>query len=175
MHRITLIPVLTDDAAKRMSDLCAEVWREYWTPILGPELVEHAIRTRQSFDAVREDVLAGRPHWFVLDEGGETVGYTASRAEPSRGVLYVSKVYLLKGHRGKGYASEILEFHEKTCAANGLAGMELHVNVLNERALKVYLAKGWTIEREVVSDLGSGYETKDYIMVKRLDGANAPR
>lgn len=172
MHSILLVPMLTDESAKQMATLSAEIWREYWTPILGADLVEHAIKTRQSLQAIRRQAFFERtPHWFVLDEKGRTIGYTASRAETSRNTLYIAKVYLAKPYRGMRYASEILDFHERTCALNGLSKMELHVNRKNEMGIRAYLARGFEIEKAVVTDLGSGHSTEDYVMAKKTGSA----
>lgn len=178
MPRISLVPALTDRAVHKVADLSAHIWKEYWTPLLGEELVAHALRTTQSFDSIRRDTKSGmRPHWLVLNEAGDTIGYTASRVDHEKGTLEVAKVYLLEGYRGMHYASEILDFHESTCRANGLARMELLVNRRNELGIRAYSGRGWRIEREVVSNLGSGHTTLDYAMVKDvgIDGQNERR
>lgn len=168
MHRISLIPVLTDGSVEQMAALSAEIWREYWTPILGSDLVEHAIEARQSPQAIKQQAFFEKtPHWFVLDEEGRTIGYTASRADAPRDTLYIAKVYLAKRYRGMRYASEILDFHERTCAINGLSRMELHVNRNNKMGIRAYQAHGFEIEQAVVTDLGSGYSTDDYVMAKK--------
>ena len=78
--------------------------------------------------------------------------------------MFLSKLYLQKAHRGKGYASRAVEFLEGICKQESLSAIWLTVNRYNYDTIEVYKKKGFTVIREQVADIGGGYVMDDYIM-----------
>lgn len=95
------------------------------------------------------------------------VGYTGGHAEAD-GRFFVSKIYLLKDHRGKGLCSETIRFYETLCRDRGLGAMYLTVNKHNEMGIRAYKAKGFETIDAVETDIGNGFVMDDYIMEKKV-------
>lgn len=99
------------------------------------------------------------------DEGG-IAGYLSVKEED--GKLFLSKFYVSKENRGKGYASQAMSFLERLCRERGLSHIWLTVNRHNESSIGVYRKKGFQVIREQVADIGNGYVMDDYVMEKEI-------
>ena len=97
---------------------------------------------------------------------GEILGYLAIKAD--RNKLLLSKLYLKKEFRGRGYFNKMLSFAEKTAKEKGLNSLYLTVNKHNDNSVAVYLKKGFIIKKEQTTDIGNGFVMDDYIMEKMI-------
>ena len=96
------------------------------------------------------------------------IGYTGGRVEADTNRFFVSKVYLLKEHRGRGLIASVVRFYERLCCERGLDAMYLTVNKKNEMAIRAYKKHGFEIIDAVETDIGEGFVMNDYIMEKKL-------
>ena len=94
------------------------------------------------------------------------VGYTGGHVEADTNRFFISKIYLLKEHRGEGLCSATIRFYERLARERGLDA--LTVNKHNEMAIRAYKAKGFEVIDAVETDIGDGYIMDDYIMEKKL-------
>ena len=92
------------------------------------------------------------------------VGYTGGHVEPATNRFFISKVYLLKEHRGHGYGSAAIRFYDLLCRERGCKAMYLTVNKKNEGAINAYKANGFEVIDAVETDIGEGFVMDDYIM-----------
>ncbi len=95
---------------------------------------------------------------------GAPVGYAAFHREKDR--IFISKVYILCKYRRNGIFGKFIELLTDICVENGYDGLYLTVNRNNETAVIAYKSKGFTIEREQVTDIGGGFVMDDYVMFK---------
>ena len=96
------------------------------------------------------------------------VGYTGGHVEADTNRFFISKIYLLKEHRGEGLCSATIRFYERLARERGLDALYLTVNKHNEMAIRAYKAKGFEVIDAVETDIGDGYIMDDYIMEKKL-------
>ena len=96
------------------------------------------------------------------------VGYTGGHVEADTNRFFISKIYLLKEHRGEGLCSATIRFYERLARERGLDALYLTVNKHNEMAIRAYKAKGFEVIDAVETDIGDGYVMDDYIMEKKL-------
>lgn len=85
------------------------------------------------------------------------------------GSLFLSKFYILKSERGRGYARESLLFLTHLCLRHGLKSIWLTVNRDNRASVDVYLKSGFKVVGEEVTDIGGGFVMDDLIMEKDID------
>ena len=97
---------------------------------------------------------------------GEAAGYIG--VQPEKGRLFLSKLYLRKAARGRGYARRILAFLSGFCSGAGLSALWLTVNRRNTDSIAIYEQMGFVKTREQVADIGNGYVMDDYVMEKML-------
>lgn len=166
---IKLIQVKSDDDIKQLEGFAAQIWMDYWPPLIGEAQTQYMIKMFHSFDAMKRDIEEkSYEYWFVKDSNDEVVGYTGGHVEADTNRYFISKVYLLASARGKHYASQILQFYEDLCTDRGLEAMYLTVNKQNELGIRAYLGRGFKTIEEVETDIGSGFIMDDYVMEKRF-------
>lgn len=165
IHIVEFYPVKTDGNIEELCTLADGIWHEHFTPIIGGAQVEYMVEKFQSVPAVTEQLRQGYEYFLLLLEG-RAVGYTGIHAE--NGELFLSKLYLRKENRGKGYARQAMNFLEELCRQRGLSKIWLTVNRHNDNTIAAYKAMGLTIVREQKADIGGGFFMDDYIMEKPI-------
>lgn len=96
------------------------------------------------------------------------VGYTGGYVDKATNRFFISKIYLLKEHRGQGFSSATIRFYEMICRKRGLDAMYLTVNKNNEMAIRAYKANGFEIIESVETDIGEGFVMDDYVMERKV-------
>lgn len=180
-------PVSNDKDLAFLAQIARQIWTGYWPAIIGMDQTQYMLDTLHSEDRMRKDMTElGYRFWLLYDEAGECVGYTGGAAEIMSGDLekdarilhnqvvqdrwdrrfFISKIYLYPQHRGKHYASRVIEFYEDLCRAENLDVMYLTVNVDNELGIRAYLGRGFETVDKHASPIGNGFVMDDYIMAK---------
>lgn len=168
MNSIRLVKAETADQLLRVSEIACEIWREYWTERLAPGQAEYMINKFCTYDAQREYIENEDYSYYFIKHGGRDVGYTAVKPDGDR--LFLSKLYLYRDERGKGYARQALEGIKEIALGQGLCAVWLTVNRHNDSAIAAYRKMGFEFIGEGVSDIGGGFVMDDYYM--QLDIAN---
>ncbi len=154
------------EAIAELARMAADIWREYYISIITMDQIEYMIGKYQSAKAVQDQIEnQGYAYYVMVDEGGIS-GYFSVKEED--GKLFLSKFYVAKENRGKGYASQTVVFLEQLCRERGLSHIWLTVNRHNESSIGVYRKKGFRTIREQVADIGNGYVMDDYVMEKEI-------
>ena len=163
---LTFAPVKTAGEIEQLAGLAEEIWREHFTPILPAGQVDYMLEKFQSVPTMTRQLQEERYRYFFIQKDGCPIGYTG--VKPENGKLFLSKLYLRKSERGKGYAGETFRFLEDLCRREGLSAIWLTVNRHNDGPIAVYRNKGFKVVREQVADIGGGYVMDDYIMEKTI-------
>ena len=158
-----------NEGIKDMSRMATEIVREHFDPIIGTKQNDYMLEMFQTESAIKNQLDKGYNYYFVKADK-KVVGFTAFY--PRKDVMYLSKFYLYKDERGKGYASKMLEFIKDETKAANLEGIELNVNRENE-VCHIYEHMGFKIIREEKNDIGSGFYMDDYVY--RLDKSEFAR
>ena len=157
------IPLSADDPAQiqRMSRLATTIVKDYFDPLIGAAQNDYMIARFQTPDAIAAQLADGYVYFFAADDAGTPLGFLAYRIEPAR--LYLSKFYLHKHHRGKGYAHAMRDFVIQAAVNAGLSHIELNVYKHNDATLAAYEALGFTRLRAEANDIGNGFVMDDYV------------
>ena len=145
---------------KEMSEMATAILRDYYDPIIGKEQNDYMLEMFQSEDAIREQVDHGYRYYFVRDEDGKDLGFVAFYLREN--ALYLSKFYLYKDQRGKGYARTVLEFLKTQAKELDRNRIELNVNRNNDTRF-IYEKLGFTVAWEEKNDIGNGFYMDDYV------------
>ena len=94
-------------AVNEMSHLATDIVREHFDPLIGKAQNDYMLARFQTPQAIAEQTAHGSRYYFVR-ENGQDAGFVAFY--PRDGKMYLSKFYLKKEMRGKGYAHEMLSF-----------------------------------------------------------------
>lgn len=163
---VTLTRVKTDEQLKVLAEKANIVWHEFFPCILTEGQIDYMVEKFQSYDAMKNQMKNDGYEYYFITADDIILGYTGIKKEKDR--LFLSKLYLLKENRGKGYASEAFEFLINYCKENGLKSIYLTVNKQNEHTIAVYKKKGFEIIDTQVADIGNGYVMDDYIMEMKI-------
>lgn len=145
--------------------LATTIWEEHYTPIIGKNQVAYMLQRFQSAKTISAQVKEGY-QYFILMFITTAIGYIAVQKRDSS--LFISKIYILKPERGKGFVRNALHFIE-TMATNLICDtICLTVNKNNTVAIKAYEALGFKNTRAVVMDIGNGFIMDDFVMEKFL-------
>ena len=149
-----------------LAEIAKLIWSEYFPGIITPEQVDYMVEKYQSADAIAKQISNDGYMYFMVLGNEEILGYLALKADGNQ--LLLSKLYLKKEFRGRGYFNKMLSFAEKIAKEKGLNSLYLAVNKHNDNAIAVYLKKGFTIKKEQTADIGNGFVMDDYIMEKMI-------
>lgn len=144
---------------KEMSEMATAILREHYDPIIGKEQNDYMLDMFQSVEAVKEQLDHGYNYYFAKHEG-QNAGFLAFY--PREGALYLSKLYLYKDQRGKGFSRVMLEFLKEKAKELGLNRIELNVN-RNNPSVQIYEKLGFTVAWEEKNDIGNGFYMDDYV------------
>ena len=150
-------------AITTMSEMATTIVREHFDPLIGKEQNDYMISLFQTEEAIKEQLKEGYRYFFV-QESDKNIGFFAFY--PKQSAMYLSKFYLYKEERGKGYAHQMLDFIADETKNIGMNAIELNVNKHNS-ACMAYDRLGFKIIRSEKNDIGNGYYMDDYVY--RLD------
>ena len=153
-----LMPEDTNGIVK-MSAMATEIVREHFDPIIGKAQNDYMLQKFQTVDAITDQLRHGYQYYFVA-EAGRMVGFLAFF--PRENVMYLSKLYLYKEERGKGYARHMLDFMIRVAQDAEVSSIELNVN-RNNSAIYAYEKLGFKVIRTEKNDIGEGYFMDDYV------------
>jgi len=151
---------------EELSEIAKLIWSDYFPGIITPEQVNYMVEKYQSADAIARQISNDGYKYFKVLGNGEILGYLAIKAD--RNKLLLSKLYLKKEFRGRGYFNKMLSFAEKIAKEKGLNSLYLTVNKHNDNSIAVYLKKGFFIKKEQATDIGNGFVMDDYVMEKMI-------
>lgn len=166
LFAISFEPVASEDQIREVAALAEEIWHEHYDTMLGSEQVNYMVEKFQSEKAMKEQMEHSGYQYYRLISLAGTVGYFAIQEEAAS--FFLSKIYIARKYRGRGYARKALDFIEQLCLEKKLKKIWLTVNRNNLNSIKVYEKFGFTKTAEKVADIGSGFVMDDFIMEKVL-------
>ncbi|MBQ2981460.1 MAG: GNAT family N-acetyltransferase [Lachnospiraceae bacterium] len=162
-----LARISNDEQLNILAGVANEVWHEFFPCILSDEQIDYMVDKFQSYPAMKKQMEDGYEYYFIKDND-EICGYMGIHEETEDNKMFLSKLYLKKAHRGKGYAGQTLKELFKMSRERGLNMVWLTVNKHNEHTIEVYEHMGFAKARTQVADIGNGFVMDDYIMEKVL-------
>lgn len=152
-----------DDIAE-LSKLATIIIREHFDPLIGKEQNDYMLNMFQTVEAITKQIMQGYQYYFVCINQMR-VGFFAFY--PRNKELYLSKFYLEKQSRGKGYAREMFGFIVEQAKLAKLDTIVLNVNRDNFAA-KVYERLGFVKIREEKNAIGHGFFMNDYVFAYKV-------
>jgi len=159
----TMIKKVQSKAAiQTVAHLAANIWSEYYTPIIGKEQVEYMIASFQSETAIKHQLEKENYEYYLIYSQLDPIGYIG--IQPKDNDLFLSKFYVRKENRASGVGKKGIEFLSKRAKELGATGITLTVNKHNLDSQNAYLKMGFKNTGTVVSDIGAGFVMDDYTM-----------
>lgn len=164
--RIQLLPVSTAVQVAEVAAMAHQVWNEHYVPLIGQAQVDYMLAKFQSPEAMQSQIDGGY-EYFQLRQSGERVGYAAIRHDAADARVFISKLYVLAGHRKTGAGRQALDVIERMARERGATHLWLTVNKGNP-SVRAYERLGFRIVDAMVMDIGGGYVMDDYKMEKAV-------
>ncbi len=153
--------VVSDEDVNNLSVMAREIWTEAFGKLLSPEQLEYMLEKFLSPESIKKSVADGITYEFI-EFKGEDAGFFAYRREEEK--MFLSKIYVRKNLRGKGLASYAVNRVLGICRMAEIDSIYLTVNRGNENAISAYRHWGFSIVKDVDTDIGNGYFMNDHIM-----------
>ena len=164
---VELVKIINYEQLNILAGEANEVWHEFFPCILSPEQIDYMVDKFQSYGAMKKQKEDGYEYYYIK-YNDEICGYMGIHEEKEEKKMFLSKLYLKKEHRGKGYAGQTLKKLFDMSIERGLKMVWLTVNKHNEHTIQVYEHVGFAKARTQVADIGNGFVMDDYIMEKVL-------
>ena len=143
---------------KLLTRIASNIWHEYWPGLLSEAQIDYMVEKFQSEDAILKQIMNEKYTYYFIVENKNIIGYTG--ISDKKDYLFLSKLYLLKEYRHKGYGRQAFDKIKEL----GFDKIRLTVNKYNTNAYNAYLKYGFKVIDSVVTDIGSGFVMDDYIM-----------
>jgi ribosomal protein S18 acetylase RimI-like enzyme len=147
-----------------LSELAKVIWKEHYSAILIPAQIDYMLENFQSPEAIKNQINNEGYEYFFITKDDKTIGYTAILKKDHK--LFISKLYILKEERSKGYGRRTFSILEKMARDEEYSSLWLTVNRYNEASINAYKKNGFDIIRSQVTDIEGGFVMDDYVMEK---------
>ncbi|GAL90541.1 GNAT family N-acetyltransferase [Jejuia pallidilutea] len=162
---IEFIKATTTEQCKTTALLANNIWREHYTKIIGKAQVDFMLEKFQSANAIKQQIAEGYMYYIITVEA-TAIGYISIKKEDKN--LFLSKFYVIKPERGKGFGKTAMTFLETKAKALNCNSISLTVNKNNGNAINAYEKLGFNNVGTIVIDIGKGFVMDDYKMCKEL-------
>ena len=153
--------VQDEQTIKTVENLGIEIWNEHYMNIISKEQIDYMLNKFQSFSAIKSQINEGYIY-YLLNYASNNVGYFSIQKNEKS--LFLSKLYIKKDYRKLGIGRAALDFIKKEATALGLNNINLVVNKNIKNSITAYIKNGFTIDKEIITEIGNGFIMDDYVM-----------
>lgn len=162
MEQIKICRSLKD--VEQVALLADEIWHEYFPALLSDEQIDYMLEKFQSKQAIAEAVFDNGYRYYLLVLDDQPIGYCGVCPEREDRCLFLSKLYIKREYRGKGFARKMIEQVMLYAQELDLDMIRLTVNKRNQHAVNVYRAFGFVVKKEQQTPIGHGFIMDDYVL-----------
>lgn len=148
---------------ERISELASIIWHDHYPAIISLKQIDYMLKNFNSTQAIIDQVAEAVLFYFIIFDG-VSVGYMAIKKETD--FVFIAKLYLMKGYRGKKLAKHVVEFIASVASSYGLNKIKLHVNKNNINAILAYEKMGFYKSKSMITAIGSGFVMDDFEMTR---------
>lgn len=164
MSDLNFVIVREPEHIAEMANFADGIFREYFSTLHTPDKVDYLCKYLLGTETLTREIADERYEFYFADDETGHVGFLAVQPREDEGYLFLSKLYLEKSQRGKGYGRQEFEFVKQRARDFGLPKIRLTVARDNEASIAKYEHMGWKIVDKVDNDVGGGIQMNDYIM-----------
>lgn len=143
--------------------IALETWPVAYAEILSPEQLSYMLELMYREQALRDQFAKGH-QFLLLESGANAIGFAGfEHHHAQRTTTRLHKLYVLPAKQGIGAGKALVEAVQKAAVLECDTVIELNVNKYN-RAKEFYLRNGFSVIRDEIIDIGSGYVMDDHVM-----------
>lgn len=155
------VKIETDEQISELCGLAKEIWNEYSICFINQDQIDYMLDKFQSEQAIKGQINFQKYQYYFLEEDGENIGYFG--VQQKKDELFLSKLYIKKAYRGKGYGRKAFLAINEIAKELELVKITLTVNKYNFVAVCVYEKLGFERVGEAEVDIGNGFVMDDYL------------
>lgn len=140
--------------------LARVIWEEHYIQIISQEQIDYMLELFYSKEKIQSEIENGF-FWGILYFNKKPMGYLACEIQKEK--AFLSKIYLKKECRGKGFGKLLLEKAIEIAQNNHKDKLYLNVNKFNSNSILFYERNGFTKIEEGIFEIGNGYVMDDFI------------
>ena len=169
MSELTFVKVDEPEHIAELANFAGDIFEEYFSQILPQNKVDYLVQYLLGTETITREIADEDYEYYFADADGAHVGFVA--VAPKDDHLYLSKLYLTKGNRGKGYGRQELQFVKQRARAHGLDKIRLNCARENIASLDCYDHMGFKKVKKVDAQVGEGIQMNDYVLEYDLPAA----
>ncbi|KAH0788384.1 GNAT family N-acetyltransferase [Histomonas meleagridis] len=152
MIKKSIVPI--KDNINDLANFAKPILLECYERFFKPGVTIQWVNNNQSAEAIKRDIKDGMEYYYIKSDN-EVVGYFAIK--PDNKDLLLSKLYIDKKHRGKGFGKYALDFANNYGKEKNLQNVYCYCADYNTKSLEIYDKLGFK-------------EKGDYIYKEKLLG-----
>ena len=147
--------------------LAYEILHKVYDPIIPAEHTDYFLNKFQSPKAIENQIKNEGFAYYLLQYENKNTGYLGVQRLKKK--LILSKLYILKSHRGLKIGKSALNFIHEFSKHHKLEKIELIVNQENKNTINIYEREGYKIIDSIINSFPNGHSVQDFKMEKTLN------
>jgi diamine N-acetyltransferase len=156
------VQIVPEEDLWQVRELAFQIFPVTYKDIVDPRQIDYMMDLIYSPEALVAQLDSGQIFLIVSSEGNP-IGFASYTRLNPEGDFKLNKIYLDNRLQGKGLGKWLLNDIISRVKAEGARALLLNVNRHNN-ARGFYIKMGFSILKEELIDIGSGYYMDDYIM-----------
>ena len=148
-----------------IQELANKIWFSHYPGIITINQIDYMLRTMYATEVIKLDMEKWY-FWDLIIKDEQPIGFISCSLEFNfnGNYLKLNKLYLLPSCHGQGIGQHSLDFVKERAKMLNVTNLYIAVNKANTKAISAYKKSGFTLEREVVTEIGDGFVMDDFIM-----------
>jgi ribosomal protein S18 acetylase RimI-like enzyme len=159
-----IVKVESEDLIEIVAAIAHEVWHEHYSKIMNVEQINYMLEKFQSFHAIKKQIDDQKYQYYLLEDNDKSYFGFFAILQEDVDTLFLSKFYIKRSYRSKGYGSQAIAFIKTIAKKLDLPTIALIVNRNNLDSIKRYRKMGFEIVAQMDLTIGGGFEVNDYKM-----------
>ena len=148
-----------------IEQLAFEIIPEFYADIIPHDHNIFFVQKFQTVQPILQQISNGF-EYYLIKENHIPVGYFGIQINKSTGEMILSKLYILKSERGKGFGTKAMEMIIDRAKDLKIIRIILTVNRKNERTINLYKKSGFVKTKDLVNQFENGHTILDDEMTK---------
>jgi len=148
-----------------IQNLARRSWEAAYAEIISPEQIEYMLTTMYSQNEIMQQMQNINYHYYLIfnEIDNSFEGFIGYEHRYEEYTTKLHRIYLVPESKGKGIGKTGIDFLKGKVYAESDRRIILNVNKKNQ-AKMFYESQGFTVFKEIVLDIGSGFIMDDYEM-----------
>lgn len=156
--------------AVAIRQMAEEIWYLCYPGIITQQQIDFMLDWMYAPEKLSEEIANPEIEFGFLVQNDEAIGYASYGPETpgNRHAALLHKFYLHPRKHGQGLGSAALREVIHLAKNHGYQTLSLRVNRANQAAVRCYEHGGFTVERELYSEIGNGFVMDDFWMSREI-------